>query len=78
MRTLKRAQAIAPSDEQVLQRAGVIHALAGRTGQALDALERAIANGFARRLISEEEDLSVLRSIPRFAAMVSTPAEEKR
>jgi serine/threonine protein kinase/Tfp pilus assembly protein PilF len=78
MRSLKRAQALAPDDQQVLQRAGVIHALAGRTTPALDAIEKAIANGFARRLIAEEEDFANLRSLPRFAALVSTPAEVKR
>ncbi len=78
MRSLTRAQALAPDDQQVLQRAGVIHALAGRTTPALDAIEKAIANGFARRLIAEEEDFANLRSLPRFAALVSTPAEVKR
>jgi tetratricopeptide (TPR) repeat protein len=76
--SLKRAQALAPNDEQVLHRAGVIHALAGRATLALDAIERAVANGYARRLIAEEEDLAMLRSMPRFAALVSTPAEVKR
>jgi serine/threonine protein kinase/tetratricopeptide (TPR) repeat protein len=78
MRSLKRALALAPNDEQVQQRAGVIHALARRTGPALDAIEKAIANGFARRLIAEEEDFTVLRPLPRFAALVATPAEVKR
>jgi serine/threonine protein kinase/tetratricopeptide (TPR) repeat protein len=78
MASLKRAQALAPDDEQVLQRAAVIHALAGRTGAALEAAERAIERGFAKRLIAEEEDLAVLRPLPRFAALVSTPAEVKR
>ena len=78
MRSLRRAQALAPADEQVLQRAAVIHALAGRATPALDAIEKAIANGFARRLIAEEEDFATLRPMPRFAALVSTPAEVKR
>ena len=78
MRSLKRALSLAPNDEQVLQRAGVIHALAGRAEPALDAIEKAIANGFARRLIAEEEDFEKLRPMPRFAALVSSPAEVKR
>jgi tetratricopeptide (TPR) repeat protein len=78
MRSLKRAQSLAADDEQVWQRAAVIHALAGRREQALDAAERAIAKGYARRLMAEEEDLAPLRTVPRFAAMVSTPAEVKR
>ena len=78
MRSLKRALALAPNDEQVLQRAGVIHALAGRTTAALEAIEHAVAKGFNRRLIATEEDLAALRSLPRFAALISTPPEEKR
>jgi tetratricopeptide (TPR) repeat protein len=78
MRSLKRALAMAPSDQQVLQRAAVIHALAGRSTPALDAIEKAIANGFTKRLIAEEEDFAILRPMPRFAALVSTPAEVKR
>ena len=77
-RSLRRAVSLTPDDQQVLQRAGVVHALAGRTGPALDALEKAIANGYSKRLIAEDEDFAILRPMPRFAAMVSTPAEVKR
>jgi Flp pilus assembly protein TadD len=76
--SLKRALGLAPKDEQVLFRAGIIHALAGRANEALDALEQAVEGGYARRLIADEEDLAVLRAMPRFAAMVSTPAEVTR
>lgn len=78
MKSLRRAMDLAPKDEQVFQRAGVVHALAGRTSEALNAIEKAIAAGVAPRLISEEEDFARLRPVPRFAAMVSTPAEVKR
>lgn len=77
-RTLRRAEQLAPNDEQVHQRAGVVHALAGRTTEALDAIQRAIAGGVAPRLIALEEDFEKLRPLPRFAAMVANPAEEKR
>jgi serine/threonine protein kinase/tetratricopeptide (TPR) repeat protein len=77
-RSLGRAQDLAPADEQVFQRAAVVHALAGRTTEALDAIEQAIARGIPPRSIAEEEDFAKLRSMPRFAAMVSTPAEVKR
>ena len=77
-RSVKRAQELAPADEQVFQRAGVVHALAGRTTEALDAIEQAIARGIPPRSIAEEEDFAKLRSMPRFAAMVPTPAEVKR
>ena len=45
---------------------------------ALDAIEQAIANGYSKRLIADEEDFAILRPMPRFAALVSTPAEVKR
>jgi serine/threonine-protein kinase len=78
MVSLKRALALTPDDSQVLQRAAVVHALAGRLGPALEAIEKAVSNGYSKRLIAEEEDLVMLRSMPRFVALVSTPAEEKR
>ena len=78
MKSLRRAQELAPKDEQVWQRTGVVHALAGRTVDALDAIERAVAGGVARNLIADDEDFVRLRPMPRFVAMVSTPAEVKR
>ena len=77
-KSLQRAHQLAPKDGQVSQRAGVVHALAGRREQALNAIEQAIANGVAARVVSEEEDFAPLRPLPRFAALVSTPAEVKR
>ena len=77
-RTLRRAEQLAPNDEQVHQRAAVVHALAGRTTAALDAIARAIAGGVPPRLIAQEEDFEKLRPLPRFAQLVATPAEEKR
>ncbi len=59
---------LAPHDEQVQLRAGVVHALAGRTDAALDAIERAIAGGIRRAAVAEEEDFAKLRPMPRFAA----------
>ena len=76
--SLQRAQELAPKDAQVFQRAGVVHALAGRTREALDAIERAVASGIARNVIADEEDFARLKPLPRFAAVVSTPAEVKR
>ena len=76
--SLRRAQELAPNDEQVFQRAAVVHTLAGRTNDALTAVERAVAGGVAPRLIVEEEDFASLRSLPRYVAVVSTPAEVKR
>ncbi len=77
-KNLAVAEKVAPADEQVQLRAGVVHALAGRHQQALDAIERAIAGGVTARAIATEEDFVKLRPMPRFAAMVANPAEVKR
>jgi tetratricopeptide (TPR) repeat protein len=76
-KTLASAERLAPKDEQVQLRAGVVHALAGRTNEALDAIQRALAGGISVRAVTTEDDFSKLRPLPRYAAMVSTP-EEKR
>lgn len=77
-RSLAAAEQLAAQDEQVQLRAGVVHALAGRTELALDAIQRAIEGGISPRAIQAEEDFERLRPSARFAAMVSTPAEVKR
>ncbi len=78
MRNIKRAQALTADSQEVLWRAAVVHALAGRSGPALDSIQSAIEKGYSRRLIAEEEDFAMLRSMPRFVALISTPAEVKR
>ena len=78
MGTIRRALALAPKDAQVILREGVVHAIANRTEPALTAIQRALANGLSARAVTDEEDFIRLRSLPRFAAMVSTPAEVQR
>jgi serine/threonine-protein kinase len=75
---LAAAERLAPADGQVQLRAGVVHALAGRTVAALDAVERALAAGVAPRSVAAEEDFEALRPLPRFAALVANRGEEKR
>src|SRR5690606_14649610 len=74
MRSIKRALALTPDDQQVLHRSAVVHAIATRSALALDAIEKAISRGFSKRLIAEEEDFAMLRSLPRFAALISNPS----
>lgn len=76
-KSLAAAEKLAPRDEQVQLRAAVVHALAGRTDAALDAIQRAIAGGISPRAVEEEYDFAKLRPLPRFASMVST-SEVKR
>jgi serine/threonine-protein kinase len=77
-RSLAAAEQLAPADGQVKLRAAVVHALAGRSGPALEALERAMAGGIAAREIASEEDFESLRPLPRYAAMVGNHTQEKR
>ena len=77
-RRLAQAERLAGADEQVQLRAAVVHALAGRTDQALAAIALAINGGISPRAIHTEDDFEQLRPLPRFAAMVSQPAEVKR
>ena len=69
-KSLAAAEKLAARDEQVQLRAGVVHALAGRTDEALTAIERALAGGISPRAVETEEDFAKLRPLPRFAAMV--------
>lgn len=78
MRSIRRALTLAPRDAQVIQREAIVHAIAERSDQALRAIERAMANGLPSRAIADEEDFTKLRSLPRFAAIIATPAEVKR
>ena len=78
MRSIRRALALAPKDAQVIHREAIVHAIAGRPDQALRAIERAMAHGLPSRAIADEEDFTKLRSLPRFAAIIATPAEVKR
>jgi len=71
-RTLAQAEKLSAEDGQVQLRSGVIHALAGRTDHALTAIERAIKAGISPRAVQTEDDFERLRTLPRFAAMVST------
>ena len=77
-KSLVAAEKLAAADGYVQLRAGVVHALAGRAQQALDAIQRAMTGGIPARSIQSEEDFERLRPLPRFAAMVSTPSEVKR
>jgi len=78
MRSIRTALTLAPKDNYVLHREAIVHALAGRSEQALSAIEKAIANGLSPRTAADEEDFVRLRPTPRFAAMVATQAEVKR
>jgi serine/threonine protein kinase/tetratricopeptide (TPR) repeat protein len=67
---IDEALRLAPDDFEVLRRAAQVHALAGRTDAALDALEAALTAGFRRETAREEEEFRSLYEVPRFRALV--------
>ena len=66
-----RAVALTPDDPDVVDKRAVVHALAGREVEALQALERAIELRFDRREAREDADLRSLRTNPAFQALVA-------
>lgn len=82
-RLLQRAGSIEPDEWPPLYNLACVHASAGRSSAALDALESAIDKGLADPgLISQEPLLDTLAGNPRFERLierisaVSTPSEE--
>jgi tetratricopeptide (TPR) repeat protein/TolB-like protein len=67
---LEEAVRRAPSDPQVRYRAALVHALAGRTDQALEALRRAIELGYSRADAANDDEFQGLRKDARFLALV--------
>ena len=68
---INEALSIGPDDIQVLFRAGVVHALGGRTEAAIAALRQAVAGGFSRSLIRDDEDLEVLKQLAGFQELTT-------
>ena len=66
-----RALAINASDAEIWFRRAAIFALRGDPKSALDALSQAVAKGFSRDLIREDDDLASLRSMQAFQSLVS-------
>jgi serine/threonine protein kinase/tetratricopeptide (TPR) repeat protein len=76
-RHLAQAERLAATDGYVWLRSGVVHALAGRSDQALGAIERALKAGLSKRDIETEDDFERLRPLPRFAAIVNATEENR-
>jgi tetratricopeptide (TPR) repeat protein len=75
-----QALAAAPRQNQVLHRAAMVHALAGRTAEALSALEQAIANGYSRAAAAQDDEFESIRHTTGFTNLVAPPGagEKKR
>ena len=64
------ALALRPDDSEVLYKKAAVHALNGQATPALDALKRALAHGYSARLANEDDDLSAIKRLPAFDALV--------
>ena len=62
----------APADPQVWHRAALVHAMAGRTDDALDALGRALELGYSRTDAAKADEFASLRDLTRFKALVGS------
>lgn len=62
----------APKDVEVLYRAAVIRALAGQVEQAMTFLEKAVAGGYSRSRVNEDDDLAGLRKFVAYQVMLSS------
>ena len=68
---IHRARAIDPDDQGVLYNVACSYALLGETEEAMQCLERAILRGFGHKeWLEHDADLDVLRSDPRFQALL--------
>lgn len=72
------ALALAPDDIIVWERVAHVHALAGRSDDALGALGRAIQGGYTRAEVAAEDDFASLRALPAFQALIAPAAGEGR
>jgi adenylate cyclase len=70
---VNRAVGIAPRDIGVLYNVACVYARSGRTEQALDLLEQAVAAGYSYRAWMENDsDFDPLREHPRFLAILES------
>jgi tetratricopeptide (TPR) repeat protein len=70
-RSIGRAKEITPDDPYTSYYEGLILARYGDDQAALDALERAVANGYSTTIVRAEPLLASLRDYPRFEALTS-------
>jgi tetratricopeptide (TPR) repeat protein/TolB-like protein len=74
--TSNAALQLAPNDPDVLYENALILTLAGRKGEALDALTRAVAAGYSRQRLQRERDMSPLAAEPGFRRLVGNGSSD--
>jgi serine/threonine protein kinase/tetratricopeptide (TPR) repeat protein/TolB-like protein len=67
---IRRARTYDASDNQLMYDEAVVYALAGRTQDALTALQRALGNGYSVEEARSDPDLATVRALPRFADLL--------
>jgi serine/threonine-protein kinase len=67
---LREAAQLAPNNVEVAFRGAVMYAVLGEVDRALNSLERAVALGHSRADISGNDEFDILRSSPRYAALL--------
>jgi len=65
------ARALAASDREILQRSAEVHALLGKSAAALTDLEAALAAGYPRQDARDDDELTTLRKLPAFSALIA-------
>jgi serine/threonine-protein kinase len=65
------ALALSPASSEVVYKVAVVHALAGRTDQALEMLDKAMQMGFRAWEARVDDDLAGLRTNARFVSLTS-------
>ena len=66
LQLIARARSIDPSDDDLMYDEAIVNVLAGRTREALKALQRALENGFSAGVVRSEPDFKSISSLPAF------------
>ena len=68
-----RAMDLAPTDLQVTYRAAVTRVLLGQNEEGIDLLKRAVAAGYSRTAIRDDEDFDSIRASVAFRELMGAP-----
>jgi tetratricopeptide (TPR) repeat protein len=68
---IERATELAPDDPYMYYYRALIEVALGRTDQALDEIETAVARGYPKALVRAEPDFKRLQGLGRFGAILN-------
>jgi serine/threonine-protein kinase len=71
MNFIGQARAIDPNDNGLVYKEAVIHAIAGRTGEALARLSEALKKGYSLQEATSDPDLKALRDTDEFKRILT-------